>query len=399
MRSAAIVVGGLGLLVCAACGATAGGSGTGGNGTGGSSATANGGMGGGIGGGIGGGNGGLSSGGAGGSGGGPICQSEPHTGQLVPLDMYVMLDRSGSMDSNGGWTGVTTAFKNFVALPGLDGLGMGISFFPIPSGPPPPLYCDANGWCGPNATCLAGFNICVPDDKCEATDYAQPVVPIAPLPGVGPAINNAMNATKPAGNTPTRPALQGAMMYALNWAQAHPDHVTVVVLATDGEPTGCTQNEVPDVSAVAAQGLASNPSVRTFVVGIGNLPSLDAVAKAGGTQNAIIVSTSNPAQDFLDALNAIRGAIGCSYKIPVPNEGGQADPELVNVVFTPEGGGPADEQTFGGVDDPADCQGKKAWHYNADKTQIVLCPAACDLVTNQAGTVEVQLGCETVKPT
>jgi hypothetical protein len=394
MRSASILVGGLGLLVGSACGASGGG-GSNTGGTGGHSATGNGGMGG-----TGGlSTGGLSSGGGGGSGAGPVCQSEPHTGQLVPLDMYVMLDRSGSMGSNGGWSGVTTAFKNFVALPGLEGLGMGISFFPVPAGPPPPLYCDANGWCGPDASCVPGFNICVPDDKCEATDYAQPVVPIAPLPGVGAAINAAINNTKPEGNTPTRAALQGAMMYALNWAQANTDHITVVVLATDGEPTGCSPNAISDVSAVAALGLAASPSVRTFVVGIGDLQSLKSVAEAGGTQDAIIVSTSNPAQDFLDALNAIRGAIGCSYKIPVPNAGGEADPNLVNVVFTPEGGGPDDAETFIGVDGPGDCQGKKAWHYNTDKTQIVLCPAACDLVTNQPGKVEVQLGCKTVKPT
>ncbi len=45
---------------------------------------------------------------------------------------------------------------------------------------------------------------------------------------------------------------------------------------------------------------------------------------AGGTGSAFIVDTSmNVSQQFLAALNKIRGAaLGCQYKIPVPQGGG-----------------------------------------------------------------------------
>jgi len=233
-------------------------------------------------------------------------------------------------------------------------------------------------------------------DSCEPTDYAKPVVAIAPLPGVGSAITSAIGGTSPNGDTtPTRPALQGAMTYSIDWAANHTDHITIVVLATDGEPTGCMPNSISDVSAVATVGLTSTPSVKTFVIGVGSqLSSLNAIAQAGGTGQATIVSAGNAAQEFLDALNAIRGSIGCTYKIPVGPDG-TTDFTKVNVAFTPDGG---TKEDFPQVGSAADCVGTKAWYYDDpnNPTQIVLCPAACDLVTNSKGKVDVLLGCPTI---
>ncbi len=128
------------------------------------------------------------------------------------------------------------------------------------------------------------------------------------------------------------------------------------------------------------------------MIGVGSeLVALNQVAAAGGTNNALIVSAGNAANEFLDALNEIRGAVGCVYKIPVPTGGGEPDLTKLNVVFKPNGGTP---ETFPNVASAADCMGKKAWYYddNANPTQIILCPAACDLVSNQAGPVVVELG-------
>lgn len=337
----------------------------------------------------------------GGTGGfGATCAADVYDGELVPLDMFVMLDTSGSMSESGKWSSITTAFNSFVGLPGLTGLSMGLGFFPPVVTPPVPEFCDATGSCGPNGVCtplpppLPG--ICEVIGQCEPTTYAQPKVPIAPLPGVGSQITSQISSVNPNGNTPTRPALQGAMMYAMDWAVNHPDHITVVVLATDGEPTGCAPNNISDSSAVAAQGLGANPSVKTFVIGVGDLGALNAIAQAGGTGQATIIGTANAAQDFLDALNAIRGAVGCSYKIPVSTSG-ETDPTKVNVGFTPEGG---TQEVFPPVSSATECLGKKAWYYDdpINPTQIILCPAACDLVTNTKGKVEVVLGCPTIPP-
>ena len=326
------------------------------------------------------------------------CVCDTHDGELVPLDMFVMLDRSGSMSESGKWGAITNAFNTFVSLPGIDGLGMGIGFFPPVVNPPVPEFCDPSGSCGPNGTCIPFPpplpSICEQNDLCEPTDYAQPVVGIAPLPGVGSQITSAISSTSPSGNTPTRPALQGSLMYTLAWAAQHPDHITIVVLATDGEPVGCSPNSISDVSAEAAKGVAANPSVKTFVIGVGDLSALNAIAQAGGTGQATIVSAGNAAQEFLDALNAIRGSVGCVYNIPTPPTG-TADPNKVNVGFTPDGG---TQELFPNVPNAAECKGQKAWYYDksVDPWRITLCPAACDLVTNTPGKVDVVLGCATV---
>jgi hypothetical protein len=389
-RGVSLVLGAILIGLVTACGGTGGSSGTGGSGAGGAAASGGSGA-------IGsGGSGAIASGGQGGSG--AVCQADPYDGQLVPLDMYVMLDRSASMTEQNKWGAVTSALKGFVGLQNLSGLGMGLAFFPTKPAQPPPGPCATVSDCGSYGPCF--FGTCAgslaPNDSCVAADYEKPVVAIAPLPGVGSQISSAIDATKPSGDsTPSAPALEGAIDYAVGWAQKTPDHITVVVLATDGEPTNCDPNSVQTVVARAAEGFLGAPSIRTFVIGVGGqLTSLNEIAKQGGTQQAIIVNTGNAADEFLAALNAIRGAIGCAYKMPVPTSG-EPDKESLNVVFTPEGGS---AEYFPRVQSPTECLGKKAWYYddNANPSQIILCPAACDLVTNVKGTVVVELGCDQV---
>lgn len=341
----------------------------------------------------------LDGGGGTGTGGGSACAKETYTGELLPLDLFLMLDKSGSMDSsqNNTWGPVTGAISQFVSLPGLTKLGMGFGLFPSPPATPAAKgACASNVDCG-FYECTPIFNACSgfisPNDSCVATDYQKPVVPIADLPGVGAAIKSAMSSASPDGSSTTlTPALEGAIDYATIWAQSHTDRIVVVVLATDGEPNNCSNNSVAAAGAIAKEGFEQVPSIRTFVVGMGSLSTLDAIAFNGGTEKAILVSTGNAGQEFLDALNKIRGAVGCQYAIPV---GAKADPKKVNVYFTPEGGIPT---IIGYVDSAAKCLGQQAWYYDDPNapTKILLCPAACDLVTNQKGAVDVQVGCTTV---
>jgi len=217
------------------------------------------------------------------------------------------------------------------------------------------------------------------------------------LPGGASVIGSAIAAARPDGNTtPTYPALAGALKYAGGWNQAHPDHITIVVLATDGEPTGCNPNEVSTIAAIAEKGFSSNPPVRTFVLGIGNLSALNQIARAGsgGTEDVILVGGADPGQAFLDALNGIRGGFACRYKLPVPPQGETLDTALVNVDFTPQGGG---VERFPGVGSAADCAGQPGWYYDnpAAPNEIVLCPASCDRLSSVPGTVDVLLGCKT----
>lgn len=346
---------------------------------------------------VGGAGGSVNVGGSGGTGALTGCAKETFGGELVPVDMYMMFDRSASMKDSGKWGAVTTAVKKFVVLPGLDKLGMGIAFFPTPAKTPIPGACTNDQQCGFYGPCVPVFNMCsgslAGNDSCVATDYETPVVGIEAFPGVSSKIIAAIDATKPEGaSTPGAPALEGAIDHATLWQQQHTDRVVVVIFATDGEPTNCTPNTVQDMVNHAAEGANQTPSIKTFVIGVGDLSALNQVAAAGGTNQAIIVSSGNAEKEFLDALNKIRGAVGCQYLIPV---GGKADPGKVNVLFTPDGGG--EGTLIKQVPDAASCLGQIGWYYDnpASPSQIMLCPAACDLVTNQKGKVEVVLGCKT----
>lgn len=347
-----------------------------------------------------GGSGGISVGGnGGGSGALTGCSSTVSTGDLVPLDLFLMLDKSGSMDSsqNNTWGPVTTAISQFVDLPGLTKLGMGLGLFPSkPSTPAAKGGCASNQDCG-FYECTPVLNQCsgaiAPNDSCVATDYQTPVVPIGDLPGVGSSIKTAMANASPDGSSTTMtPALEGAIDYATVWAQQHPDRIAVVVLATDGEPNNCSNNTVAAASAIAKEGFQQTPSIRTFVIGMGSLATLDTIASNGGTEKAILVSTGNAGQEFLAALDKIRGAVSCQYLVP---QDGKSDPSKVNVLFTPDGS--TDGEVILGVADATKCQGGKGWYYDnpSSPTQIVLCPAACDMVKNVKGKIEVVFGCKT----
>jgi hypothetical protein len=345
-----------------------------------------------------GGTGGFNIDGGGGTGNTSSCATATYDGELSPLDLFLMLDKSASMDSsqNNTWGPVTNAISQFVSLPGLTKLGMGFGLFPSPPATPAAKgACTTNNDCG-FYECTPFFNTCSgalsPNDSCVATDYQTPVVPIADLPGVATAIKSAMSSASPDGSSTTlTPALEGAIDYATIWAQSHTDRIVVVVLATDGEPNNCSNNSVQAAGAIAKEGFDQVPSVPTFVIGMGSLSTLDTIAFNGGTDKAILVSTGNAGQEFLDALNKIRGSVGC--QIPIPT-GAKADPTKVNVYFTAEGGVPV---IIGNVKSAADCLGQKAWYYDdpAAPTKILLCPAACDLVTNQKGKIDVEVGCET----
>jgi len=65
------------------------------------------------------------------------------------------------------------------------------------------------------------------------------------------------------------------------------------------------------------------------VIGVGSaLSNLNQIAQAGGTNSAFIVDTNgNVGQQFIEALNAIRGAaLACEYLIPSRRVGSSIRP-------------------------------------------------------------------------
>jgi hypothetical protein len=337
-------------------------------------------------GGIGGaGSGGISVGGLGGVGGAGFdgCAVQRIPAQQTPFDLFILLDQSGSMVLfENRWTPIVSAIKAFVASPEMDGVGVALNYFGFfPPGQPP---TDPNS-----------------PGSCNANDYARPAVPIEVLPNVRQKIENSLNAATPGGSTPTHPALQGAMQYLTVHALTNPGRRPFVVLATDGEPQGCSGNDVNTVAQVAQAGAAATPRIVTYVIGVGsNLHALNQIAQAGGSTQAFLVDAGNN-QQFLDAMKQVRGTIaGCEFSVPRGAGGTAIDFTRLNLLHTPAG---SVESLVYHVNGLADCRADTGgWFYERDAqgnpVSVKLCPASCKSITDGGGRLDFAVGCTSAAP-
>jgi hypothetical protein len=253
------------------------------------------------------------------------------------------------------------AVSSFVTSPAAAGIGVGIGHFSAGSG-------------------------------CDVATYARPDVPIAALPANATAINNAIMGIMPGGNTPTLPALQGALQYATTYTQMTPGRTASVVFITDGIPNGCTGNTIAASAMAAANAFAANPSIKTYVIGLGATASLDQIALAGtNNMTHYFPATGDVTAMLTAALTQIAGAVTCDYTIPAG-----VDPSKVNIQVTVGGGM---TQVVGGVANAAACGAQGGWYYDAMKTHITLCPQTCDPLKATTGSkVQVLYGCPTKPP-
>jgi hypothetical protein len=335
----------------------------------------------------------ISTGSTGGAAGSAIdpdaaCSETTETTAAVSSDIFIMQDRSGSMDCPAAddtcqnpsqllpptrWDAVTDAVQSFISAPSSAGIGVGIGFFGIPTG-----MGDAV--------------------SCNAADYAKPVTPIKPLPANATAISAAIAATKPVGSTPTVAALTGALDYAKTYAKGT-NRSAAVVLVTDGTPTNCSGNTVGAAATLATHAHNGTPPIRTYVIGLGNTAALDQIALAGsGGTTHYFPAKGDVATQLGAALRTIAGMVSCRYAIP--SRGGiSVDPNLVNVRVTLGAAGVPTR--IGKVNDASACGASGGWYYddNAKPAQIILCRQSCDPVkATPDSRVQVLYGCPSLPP-
>ena len=327
------------------------------------------------------------------------CISDSREGEQAPLDLYFMVDTTGSMNCRTGpdgpnpcpvngqipimgtgptrWVAEKTALESFVGNPGNSGIGVGIGFFPqLGSGV---LNCAASAYVDPPGT-----------------------VEVASLPGSAPALTAALNARpEPIGGTPTTASLDGALQHVKSWATQHPDRRAALVYVTDGEPDGCdaTQNTIANAAALAASAFAGQPRVATFVLGVGfELDGLNRIAASGGTGLGYLVDTGQDVATALaNALESIRRrAVSCDYIIPATSDSGKVDYGRVNVQITV---GPNGVPTLVGQVPSGDACVSGGWYYDDPSlpTKITLCKSSCDPLLSTAGSrLEILVGCKTI---
>jgi hypothetical protein len=311
------------------------------------------------------------------------CAVEKDDATLVPVNMLIMFDRSGSMNDNNKWNDASAALVAFFQDPGTAGLRVALRFFPHDE---------------PQAGCN--------NSQCSIPACSQPLIPIGPLasgPAPGDAqeqaLVSAVQGETPGGGggTPIYAALGGSEVWATALAQANAGEKVAVIFVTDGAPNGCDE-DIGNISQLAADALASD-DVFTYAVGLegSNESDMDAIAQAGGTnQGFFIGSGSSATADLLAALKAIQGSqVACEFVVPKTSASGQpVDPNKVNVNYTPGGG---TTTTLGQVPGASDC-GNGGWYYDnpTDPSTITLCPSTCSTIqADEEAKIEVLLGCAT----
>lgn len=322
--------------------------------------------------------------GSGGAGGNGFeeCATSSAEANLIPVNMIIMFDRSGSMQDDNKWDDSTAALRAFLQDPESAGLRVALRFFP-------------------DNSCNEG--------SCSINDCTQPVVDVGPLTAdAAPTdaqeellVSAIANETPDGDHTPIYPSLGGAAQWAKDYAAAHPAEKAVVIYVTDGEPNGCDENS-DNIAALAGEAFTSS-GIYTYSVGLegSNEGLMNLIAEQGGTTQGIFIgSGANAEQELLQALKAIQGSqVACEFAMPTPAPGETIDPAKVNVEYTPGSGG--NPSTIGQVSDAAACT-SGGWYYDnpAEPTKIVLCPDTCQAVQSDTeAKIRVVLGCATTPAT
>lgn len=321
----------------------------------------------------------LADGGAAGeaAGSGAACAGLSLEAEAVPVDLFIMMDRSVSMNelvpgtSQTRWQALRVAVEHFVEQAKGSSIRAGIGFFGRSGARDDALDCDAGA-------------------------YATPSVEIGNLADVGKQLIAAIDATPPGGLTPTLPALQGALQHAREWAVAHPGRATSVVLVTDGFPTQCQSPvSIADISAVASAARTAAPFVRTFVIGLAAGFNLDSIAVAGGTNHAYLVDEGDVSTSFARTLSNISdSSIVCEYEVPSTTDPNlMLDYDHLQLVYSPASGA-AEEVPRLEAGSSCGRNPNGGWYYDnpLKPAHLLVCPCTCARFA--AGRVDVRLGCE-----
>jgi hypothetical protein len=343
----------------------------------------------------------------GGGGGGNFmeCAGDVSAAQPIGLDMYVVLDRSGSMEEGAPedtpgdcaidlvaaptnpskWCLATHALAKYFASPGAANNRAALQYFPL------------EGEEGDDAVCTGGM-------------ITQAQVPLSALPIAAPtdALIQSLEATVPEGNgTPIEAALNGIKTYTA--ANRDGARVMIGILITDGDPTQC-EEDATLLAPILANHLATT-GLKTFIIGMNGAvdATLETLAIAGGAPphmdfcgtvtppcHYYNVGAGDPAA-FASALQQIQlsAALPCDFDIPPPPDTQDLDPNLVNVTFTNLGVA----NVLSRVNDVTACTGD-GWYYdNIDSpTKVQLCPTTCTTaeMAGQDAKVDITFGCETI---
>jgi hypothetical protein len=303
------------------------------------------------------------------------------------MDLYVVADTSSSMDCPIGvpnsncvdgavgpygprWAALTDAVYKASKFLASRGAGMGIGFGPK-------IRSDAA--------------------SCALEDYT----PTVPLPGSPDALLQSIGQQQRAGGSLIAIPLEGAINYAVQYAQNHTDRRAAVAMVYDGPPAAsCTDDSLTSAEKSAGYAFNHFPWVRTTPIGIGlELADLEKIAIAGGSGHARLVDAKAGLGEMSMGLaTAFReAATPCEFAIsmiaPPPYDSTKLN---VAIYLSNFGHQRAQSRVLSGA---AECGEWEGWYYDdaAAPTKVVLCSATCNaLAADDAPVLSTISGCPTV---
>lgn len=318
------------------------------------------------------------------------CSTTTADARRLPVNLLIVLDRSGSMSERGKWTAAVSGLRALLGR--LDGnIRVGLTMFPAPSG------------------------VGAAD---RVATYNTPIVPIEALSTNRARLDSTLSGASPSGNTPMNCATEGSRNYYESFTM---DGSRSVILITDGVPTSeCTTAPMcalfpPDFACLLAQGnVASNevrvsvargargtPPIRYFVAGTPDASDtfLSDLAFTGNTPRTpdcqrttschYSLQTGSFEADLTRALDDIRGrAVSCEFAVDA--DPSRVDPTRVNVNVTTGGASTVV---------PRDVDHNNGWDYSPGMRSVVLHGPACQRVLADDGAqVRIVFGCPTITP-
>lgn len=345
------------------------------------------------------------------------CGKGAESAKPKPVNMLIVLDKSGSMDHQTDGVQKWAAMKDALgsALEEVaDSINFGLELYPTPDRRSDVIDKDK---CGQDGNC------------CEMPDDIEMNVPIGSGSEAVDLIVEQLDNTVPGGGTPTARALERALEYFTSGEGASLDGDKFVLLATDGGPNCnsvlecgadlCTYNldgmrdcsgykdqnccEASTQTEGAGDGCVDSYNVvdrindlkdagiDTFVVGIPGTEAysdfLDEFAEAGGRA----VSGDNnyyrvdDISDLTDVFREITVQLVTSCELAIPESSSTLPPKVVvDCDIIPrfqDGAGGASEQTVN-------------WEWEAGSETLTLVGEACERVSKGVDRIDVVVDCD-----
>ncbi len=288
------------------------------------------------------------------------CVEEHVRAEPSPVDMYIIIDRSGSMDTSSKWKNARKALNAFFVDPAMSGMGVALSYFE-----------SERVGCGPLST----------------PDVARGI-----LPGHANTLTSVLNSWGTLGGTAVEEAIRGIVTYTKSAAAKYSNRLQVGILITDGEPTECNTRLSTLASLFASH--YQSTGIASYVVGMTGadmsaLGTLAAGAAPSPLNRTHDVGTGN-GNVLVNVLKEIQKAtVACSFQLPQA-EG--VDYTGSKVLYTSGGGAqktlPQRSKTT--------CGSSEGWYYDnpVTPTRFLLCPTSCDQMKADANAkVDIEIAC------